>query len=39
MKLAEEKVEEMKKNEEQKAEKQWEQDILSGLHLNATGTS
>jgi hypothetical protein len=34
IKQAEQKVEELKLEEESKAEKKWEQEILSGLHLN-----
>lgn len=32
-------VEELKVKEEEKAEKQWESDILSGLHLNHNASS
>ena len=34
IKAAELKVEEQKLQEESKADKKWEQDILSGLHIN-----
>ena len=40
IKVAHEQVEENKHREEEKAEKQWESDLLSGLHLNnSTGGS
>jgi hypothetical protein len=38
IKIAETKVEELKLEEEEKAEKKWEQEILSGLHLNSSGS-
>lgn len=34
IKKVEASIEEIKQREEEKAEKQWESDILSGLHLN-----
>lgn len=39
IKKAEASIEEMKQREEEKAEKQWESDILSGLHLNHTSSA
>jgi hypothetical protein len=39
IKKAEANVEEMKHHEEEKAEKKWESEILSGLHLTQHGSS